>query len=114
MHTIHDPEATRNSESVCFTCGYTIEIRLDNMGLPGRQYIWEGGQYTQEEIDQLKEEHGSDSDLPEVGDDWCFVYGEGEWLSPGEHPVTEETLDWEGYLDLASSDMDRRELCQSE
>jgi hypothetical protein len=49
----------------CYTFGYSIRIRNQTFGLPYRTYIWKG----------------TDADNDGQAD-WCFEYGEEEWINP--------------------------------
>jgi hypothetical protein len=60
-----------------------------------RTYIWEG------------------EDAVEDGEaDWCFAYGEEEWVNPDSHPLTGLPLDFEGYRARALLDTERRSDCE--
>ena len=47
---------------------YAITIMHSNqmMALPYRSYVWRGGVYVAPD--------------PKAGQEWCFVYGEKEWM----------------------------------
>ncbi len=77
----------------CKLCGpeYALDVRINRFGLTPRQYIWKGGvepdtlpmldeQGNQVEIDGVKQTIAN----PKAGQDWCFAYGENEWLNPDE------------------------------
>ena len=57
--------------------GYGMKVMHDSdkLGLPYRQYIWKGGTYAAD----LKDD--KDNPDPRAGQDWCFGYGEQEWLA---------------------------------
>jgi hypothetical protein len=74
--------------------------------LPDRIYIWEGGKYP---VD-LKDASGQSD--PKAGTQWCFAYGEKEWMNPEEHPLTKKKLNWQGYKDLATANTTRRITCE--
>lgn len=44
---------------------YAIEV-MRRYGIPARTYIWKGGTYAAPD--------------PRAGQDWCFAYGEKEWV----------------------------------
>lgn len=58
----------------CFNCRYSVLVR-GNFNLPKRTYIWKGGTY---DVD-LKKDDGTPD--PNAGKEWCFAYGENEWMS---------------------------------
>ncbi|GAA6135447.1 hypothetical protein NBRC116188_22370 [Oceaniserpentilla sp. 4NH20-0058] len=62
----------------CKSCEYSIDVRnsADKFNLPYRTYIWKGGTYPA----NLTDENGNSD--PKAGTDWCFAYGENEWMEP--------------------------------
>jgi len=60
------------------SCKYTIEVRNDDEILAGhlREYIWHGGT-AMEDIDTNND---GEVDI-QTGEDWCFAYGEEDWVS---------------------------------
>ncbi len=53
----------------CPSCTYAVNIKNEKFGLEKRTYIWKGGNYA--------------STHEKAGQDWCFAYGETEWINPG-------------------------------
>jgi hypothetical protein len=51
----------------------TIMHDADKMDLPYRNYIWKGGVYAAPD--------------PRAGQEWCFVYGEREWIKPDKFMI---------------------------
>ncbi|WP_396589152.1 hypothetical protein [Bermanella sp. R86510] len=101
------PSILKN-KTPCKNCSveYTIAVRNQRFGLPYRAYIWKGGEYPA----NLTDTNGNPD--PKAGTEWCFKYGEEEWIDPAVHPLTKKQLDWQGYKDLASSDLSRRVPCE--
>lgn len=67
----------KGSGSVATAIEYALDILHNEdkgIALPYRQYIWKGGTYAAD----LKDEQGNPD--PRAGQDWCFGYGEEEWL----------------------------------
>jgi len=50
-----------------------VKVR-ETFGLPKRTYIWKGGTYPAD----LTDENGNPD--PKAGTEWCFKYGEEEWM----------------------------------
>jgi hypothetical protein len=55
------------------------------LGLPSRQYVWFGGKWPKYETDDegnIKTDVSGQPILHSKSEqDWCFAYGEGEWMS---------------------------------
>lgn len=73
----------------CASCGYTIDVRnsKSKLGLPYRQYIWKGGKNPADMpiLDangspELEADGVTQKVHPDAGKDWCFAYGESEWM----------------------------------
>jgi hypothetical protein len=68
----------------CSSCKYSIEVRNVRYGLPYRQYIWKGGKYPKYDLDAdgevKKDAQGNPILHPKSEQDWCFAYGEQEWI----------------------------------
>ncbi|GGY59961.1 hypothetical protein GCM10011297_35310 [Bacterioplanes sanyensis] len=63
---------------VCHSCKYSIEVRNQADLFAGhlRRYVWMGG--------TAAADISTDDDLEieiRAGEEWCFVYGESEWVS---------------------------------
>lgn len=78
------------TKSGCTGCGmeYSIDIRNKRFGLPYRQYIWKGGKGVDVNGDgEIKDIVAAPTATPPVIEvtettvDWCFAYGEREWMS---------------------------------
>ena len=105
----YKPAANKKDKTVVTAMKYAMEI-LQNpargIGLPKRTYIWEGGNYPAD----LTDEAGNPD--PKAGTEWCFAYGEEEWINPEVHPLTKVKLNWQGYKDLATAISTRRISCE--
>lgn len=75
----YDSDSVKNVSAgrICHSCKYSIEIRGHAFGLDNlRKYLWLGGIATAD--------INTDTDPePEIlaGQEWCFVYGEEDWVS---------------------------------
>lgn len=92
---------------------YAIEI-MHNDYLPFgyRQYIWQGGTGRDLNEDGIIATTPNADGIIESNVPWCFGYGESEWINPEHHPLTGVVLTWQGYRDLAVSDISRRVSCE--
>jgi|SRR5690554_394696 len=100
---------SKNSNTVATAIEYALDILHSadkGIALPYRQYIWKGGIYAAD----LKDAQGNPD--PKAGQDWCFGYGEEEWLNPAKHPVTGKAMVWKDYKDVANSNLDKRVDCE--
>jgi hypothetical protein len=92
----------------CASCEYSIDVRNVRYKLPYRQYIWKGGKYPKYELNAdgttKTDAQGNPVLHPKSEQDWCFAYGEQEWMSPALNPLTKVPLDWTGYKDAAEAD----------
>lgn len=69
---------SKNSNTVATAIEYALDILHSadkGIALPYRQYIWKGGTYDA----NLTDAEGNPD--PKAGQDWCFGYGEEEWLA---------------------------------
>ena len=112
-------KSSANKDTVVTAMHYAIDILQGEdspkVGLPKRQYIWLGGQY----VADLTNEAGLPD--PKAGTDWCFAYGEEEWLVPktisstsivnGETKTTTTNAIFSDYLDEAKDDEALRISC---
>lgn len=89
----------------CSSCTYTIDVRNKQFGLPYRAYVWKG-----EDVwnDINKNNVKDDGEITE----WCFGYGEKEWVGAKKHPITKKVLGFIGYKDLAKVDINKRVSCE--
>ena len=73
-----DSKENDKGKSICHSCKYSILVRGDQkvFGENLRTYVWAGGTYAAD----LKLEDNITPD-PKAGTDWCFAYGEKEWVS---------------------------------
>jgi hypothetical protein len=67
----------KNTSSYCHACRYSIEVRnggsaVHGLGLTHRTYIWKGDKYPATLPSGLPH--------PKANQDWCFAYGEKEWV----------------------------------
>jgi len=83
-----DSSGAGNEGVNCYSCRYSTAVRnnQDAYGLPHRTYIWHGGTYD-DEMPLLTEdgtpqvdENGERILDPRAGQDWCFAFGESEWM----------------------------------
>ncbi|WP_353351707.1 hypothetical protein [Oceaniserpentilla sp. 4NH20-0058] len=85
-------------------------VRTDHgIRLPLRTYIWKGGTYPA----NLTDENGNSD--PKAGTEWCFEYGEEEWLAGGKIMGDDGKLRdkvFSDYQDVADFDVDQRVDCQ--
>lgn len=82
-------------------CKYSIEIRNVRLGLPYRQYIWFGGTYP--------------AGHANAGQDWCFTYGEEEWMNPFSIPLRQggsRRANYNDYSNRASANDAFKDSCQ--
>ncbi|MEJ2046266.1 MAG: hypothetical protein P8X89_23665 [Reinekea sp.] len=93
----HDVEG-RNSDTDCHSCAYSIGIRSELFGEDAlREYIWEGDD--------------ADND---GNPDWCFAYGEEEWVNPYTIPQcdgTTQNATFDNYQSRAEANPDYRTAC---
>ena len=71
-------KSSASKDTVVTAMHYAIDILQGDgpsVDFPPRQYIWLGGQYAAD----LTDEAGLPD--PKAGTDWCFAYGEVEWLA---------------------------------
>ncbi|MEJ2076220.1 MAG: hypothetical protein P8X79_22490, partial [Reinekea sp.] len=112
----YDPFSKENTAEICHTCKYVIRIKQSFMPGHLRTYIWEGGTVPLQIPDPDYRGEGEapmiNNQDPNAGQEWCFAYGEEEWLNPGNNPLTGTILDFNGYRDLAIADTDRRVDCE--
>src|SRR5690625_3158917 len=86
-HSTRPSEIKNSHESgECYSCAYSIKVRNEAFGLTPRAYIWHGGTYddempllTEDGTPQL-DENGELILAPRAGQDWCFAFGEREWM----------------------------------
>lgn len=81
------PSTLKNKKLAdCRSCEYSIDVRnsSDKFNLPYRAYIWKGGNYPAD----LTDENGNPD--PKAGTEWCFKYGEEEWVDGKEFSKIDE------------------------
>lgn len=69
------PDSKENTGLICHSCRYSIDARNKPNVLENnlRRYVWYGGKYP------LTLPDGT-TPHPNAGQDWCFAYGEKEWV----------------------------------
>ena len=104
----YDLGSTQNTATVCHSCKYSLKVRNKAGTFENhlRQYIWQGGTYPADLTD------AAGNPDPRAGQAWCFGYGESEWINPELHPITGSVLTWQGYRDLAVTNISRRISCE--
>src|SRR5690606_15813866 len=104
----------------CASCEYTIEIRNGrgthrSFDMTPRSYIWVGARFDfVRDVNGLVvvDANGQPIPHPQAGQpEWCFAYGELEWIDPALNPLSQRPLDWTGYRDAALADVNRRVGC---
>lgn len=68
-YKFYDANSAKNNTdtNVCHSCKYSIKVRRNFFGEAHlRTYIWKGGTYQAPD--------------PKAGQEWCFAYGEKEWV----------------------------------
>jgi len=82
----------------CSSCTYVLDI-FERYGLPMRTYIWHGGTYddempllTEDGTPQL-DENGERILDPRAGQEWCFAYGEREWMESNAFEEIQENAE---------------------
>lgn len=75
-------------DGACFSCLYTLQVKNEKYGLPYRTYKWKGGKNPEDmpilDADgnpELESDDVTQKVHPDAGKDWCFAYGESEWMS---------------------------------
>ena len=89
--------AADSNGNVCgLPCTYSIDVKNVRLGIPYRQYIWLGGTFPATHVN--------------AGQEWCFAYGEAEWVNPGFNvavpgtPPTSRSAQFNDYRDRADND----------
>lgn len=51
---------------------------------------------------------------PDAGKDWCFAYGEQEWINPDDFVVGGKNIkgSFKNYIDRATDDETKRTSCE--
>jgi hypothetical protein len=69
-------------DGACFSCLYTLQVKNEKYGLPYRTYKWKGGQGFDVNNDgEIKDDSTASPPIVETTVDWCFAYGELEWMA---------------------------------
>ena len=79
------------------------------IALPWRSYIWLGGTFPAD----LTDANGQPD--PKAGTQWCFAYGEEEWLAGGTIMGDDGKIRakvFSDYRDIAEFDEDQQVACQ--
>lgn len=90
----------------------TLHTVSRGIGLPYRQYIWQGGMYPA----NLTDAAGNPD--PRAGTAWCFGYGEQEWLNPGfqvqnpANPLERIGARYQDYFDRADNNDAYKMACE--